>query len=130
MTTRKLRAVFVGVILFVAGFALGALSNRYEVSVAGSVRGVRFMRVDKWTGHTWDRSGLGSTWSLVAEPPKPPSRRQIRQQARQQIKDAEELRRLRLEHDRIQRDRDRAQAPRDAKELERLIKLQEGAGEP
>ncbi len=73
--TRKLLAMLLGVMLFVAGFALGALSNRYEVS------GPYLYRVDKWTGRAWnvererDAVSRGEVlrWVLIAEPkgPKP-----------------------------------------------------------
>ena len=59
-------ALLLGVMLFVAGFALGALSNRYEVSGAGGARGVRFMRVDKWTGQAWELES--ERWEPIVQP--------------------------------------------------------------
>lgn len=58
--TRRMLALLLGVMLFVAGFALGALSNRYHLS------GPMGWRIDTWTGQTWRHTG--SAWVFVAEP--------------------------------------------------------------
>ena len=64
--TRKILALLLGVMLFVAGFALGAISNRYELS------GPYLHRVDKWTGRVWhvtgDRGRAERRWVPIAEP--------------------------------------------------------------